>query len=238
MNIKVATYVDHQKEINYPIDFLKSVNPALIVYCSDENNQLNEDWRIIGKSIKEPNDISIAQNECIDDLFNHGADFVVWQQADVYISKIGQGILDEFCKIKNLNETLSLRTTMFRLFHHCGWTDFGVNAIGKEAWKATRNKFTGDGAYLGTAGAETNPTLDAAIDIGYLTIEQCRNHIKRHKITWQAKDDIIDLSDNEFIKAFVKRHNVKGIVSQNSEYYKLFCRMGFEREYHKIKEII
>jgi hypothetical protein len=237
MNVKYATYIDHQKEIGYPIEFLQSVNPDLIVFCSDIENQLKPDWIVASIKIFEPNDISNAQNWCIGHLFEQGYDFVVWQQADVYITPIGQRLIDEFIKPENIGKTMSLRTTMLRLFHHCGFTDFGVNVIGREAWASLNNKFSGDGAYLGTGGANTNPILDAAIDIGYLTIDQARNHIKQHKKTWQAEDNIVDLSDAEFVKALVKRHNVYGMIDLDS-FNSIVQLMKLENEFEKVKSMI
>ncbi len=38
MVIKYATYVDNQERINYPLSFILSKIPHLIVYSSDQDN--------------------------------------------------------------------------------------------------------------------------------------------------------------------------------------------------------
>lgn len=223
-----ATYIDHQQEIGYPVDYLKSKNADLLIF----------DGGMTGIYINKPSDIADAQNICIDLLFYKRADFVVWQQADILITEIGQNIINDFIENGSVYDTLSLRTTCMKLFHHCGYNDFGVTVIGREVWKHEQNKFTGDGAYLGTGGAETNPTVDAAIEIGYMGIDQSRRHVKQHKITWNADDPITELPDDEFVRQFVKRHNVKGLISKDSPYFKIVQEMGLEEDYEKVKNIM
>src|ERR1035437_8058260 len=125
MKIAYATYVDHQEEIVYPIDFLSSKIPGLIVYCSDKENQLQKDWRIIDHKITIPLDISIAQNKCVSHVFGTtDVDFVVYLQADIYITNIGHEIISDFCKLVNLNKYLALILTLFKFFHNGGSTHF------------------------------------------------------------------------------------------------------------------
>jgi len=89
MIIKYATYVDNQERVNYPLNFILSKIPNLIVYTSDQENynylkNNGIESKIINYKINEPIDISIAQNKCIDDLFkDESVDFVVWNQADI-----------------------------------------------------------------------------------------------------------------------------------------------------------
>ena len=243
MRIIYSTYIDHQAEIGYPVEYLKSKNDDLKVFCNEKESEriFELEVSILTKKIeiKQPSDIAIAQNHCIALLFKYWeCEFVVWQQADILITETGQQIITDFCKPENIDKTLSLRTTCFKLFHHCGYNDFGINVIGREAWKNPDNHFTQDGAYLGTGGAKTDPTIDAAIEIGYMGIDQSRRHIRQHKITWNVNDPITELPDEDFVKQFVKRHNVNGLISKDSAYYKIVQEMGLEADYEKVKQIV
>lgn len=241
MRIVYATYIDNQKEIEYPIVFIKSKITDLIVYCSDEENrQYLESQGIkakaIGIKIKSPIDISIAQNKCIDDIFLVNVpDFVVWIQADIYINKKGYEIIDDFCIPDNFDKTCALGLMHIKLFHHCGFSYYGVNVIGKNAWE--RIKYTDDGAYLGSGGADYCAKEDSTIDIGYMTIDQCRRHMKQHKITWNSDDIASSLNDKEFVKTVIKRHNHAGLITEDSPYFELIKEMGLVDEYYKLKSL-
>ncbi len=243
MNIIYATYIDNQAEIKYPIEFIVSKIPNLSVYCSDEKNQkiLFEQGinaRIIGVKINEPIDISIAQNKCIEDMFeNSKADFIVWVQADIHITERGFKIINDFCKEENLSQTCALGLLHIKLFHLCGYSYYGVNVIGRQAWE--RIKFTGDGAYLGSGGADycEQDYNDATIDIGYLSIEQCRNHFKQHRKTWNVIGEETE-NEEQFVKEVVRNNNHKGFIGEESKYYPLIVEMGLVEEYKKVKAII
>ncbi len=234
MKITHATYIDHQSEIQYPIAFLKQCNPRLIVFTNDDYKLGIPVWH----GINIPGDISIAQNKCCQFLFDEGYDIVVWQQADIYITEIGKQRIKEFVEIGDLSACLALNMTDFKMFHHCGYGSYGVNVIGKKAWEHPNNHFTGDGGFLGHAGAASCYVRDSTINIGYLSIEQCRRHIRRHKITWSSNDPICEWSDEEFVKAFVARHNVNGMPGYDTIYYKLFVEMGLYDEFERVKVIM
>ncbi len=242
MKIIYATYIDHQQEINYPINYLLKHNPELMVFCSDEENknycmQLGFMPKIIDFKIRQPGDIASAQNICIDLIFNvYNPDFVVWNQADIFITKKGAKIIEDFCVEKNLDQTAALGLMHIKLFHHCGFTYYGINVIGRDAWP--RIKFTGDGAYLGSGGADYCAKEDSSIDIGYLTIEQCRNHIRQHEKTWSSPEIISNQSDKEFVKTVLDRHNYSGLIAEDSEYFELIKDMGLVDEYNKVKELL
>ncbi len=91
MKVVYATYIDHQEDIHYPIAYLKHKCPELHVFCADQRQQdiLSESGiasEILGIGIIVGTDIPIVQNECIDRVFKtENADFVIWQQADIYI---------------------------------------------------------------------------------------------------------------------------------------------------------
>ncbi len=243
MNVVYATYIDNQEEIKYPIEFIKSKIPELVVFCSDEKNKnylLSQgiDAKIIGIKINDPIDISIAQNKCIEEIFSTTeASFVVWVQADIHITEKGFKVINDFCKLENITQTCALGLVHLKLFHLCGHSYYGVNVIGIEAWK--RVKFTGDGAYLGLGGADyfENDYNDDTIDIGYLTIEQCRNHFRQHKKTWKSTSEEI-VNEMEFVIDIVVRNNYKGLIKEDSKYFELIKEMGLVEEYNKVKAIV
>ncbi len=241
MKIVYATYIDNQEEIDYPIKFILSKIPTLIVYCSDEKNKnylktQGIESKIIGVKINSPIDISIAQNKCIDDIFETtNTDFVVWNQADVYITEIGNKIISDFCTEENISRTCSLGLLHLKLFHLCGFSYYGINVIGKKAW--TDIKFTGDGAYLGDGILDYSSKEYASVDIGYLTIEQCRRHLNQHRITWNSDDNICNEDDSDFVKTIIKNHNYNGLITEDSEYYALIKEMNLVDEYNKVKSL-
>ncbi len=73
---------------------------------------------------------------------------------------------------------------------------------------------------------------------GYMGIEQSRRHIRQHKITWNVADPITELPDEDFVKAFVKRHNVNGLMAKDSAYFKIVQEMELEDDYEKVKSIM
>jgi len=242
MKIAYATYVDHQAEIQYPIGFLKSKIPHLLVYASDDENRrvlLTQatEAKVIGIKINSPGDIATAQNACISDLFaNTDADYVIWNQADIFITDRGHQIIKDFCVPENLENTQALGLLHIKLFHYAGFTYYGVNIIGKKAWE--RIKFTGDGAYLGSGGADYCSKEHSSVDIGYLSIDQVRRHLSKHKQTWVSNDNVHELPTREFVTEFLRRHNDGGLIEQGSEHFKLIEDLGLTGEYFKIKEMI
>ena len=238
-----ATYIDNQKEIGYPIHYLTNTNPNLVIFTSDKENQnyilnsTSHHSNIIDFKIKNPGDIATAQNICIEKLFSlYGVDFIVWQQADIFIMPKGTSLIEEFCVEKNLDQTMALGLMHIKLFHNCGYSYYGVNVIGRKAWQ--RIKFTGDGAYLGSGGADYCAKEDATLDIGYLSTDQCRRHMAQHKKTWTSNDNTHELPDDEFVKEVLRKHNYSGIIEKDSDYYKLIVHMGYEEEYEKVKKIM
>lgn len=242
MKIVYATYVDHQEQIKYPLGFIISKIPQLIVYCSDEENRLYLEStgikaKVIGHKISIPLDISIAQNKCINDIFeNENPDFVVWNQADIHITTHGHDIINNFCVESNKHTAIALSLCHIKLFHLCGRSCFGVNAIGKDAWSFM--KYSGDGAYINNSGLEYRDEFETSIDIGYLSIEQCKNHLKQHIKTWTSNDPIHDWEDRRFIKEYIKRHNTGGLIKEDSEYYQLISEMGLIEQYNYLKSLI
>ena len=243
MIIKYATYVDNQERVNYPLNFILSKIPNLIVYTSDQENynylkNNGIESKIINYKINEPIDISIAQNKCIDDLFkDESVDFVVWNQADIQLTDLGKEKLNNFCIKENRDKHLALSLLHIKLFHLCGYSYFGINAIGRESWV---NKFTGDGAYIGN-GNENYTQKDykaETIDIGYLTIEQCKKHLSSHKNIWKNNNDIHLFSNDIFVKEFVKRNNFEGLIKENSEFYYLIEEMNLTEQYKEVCKLL
>lgn len=243
MIIKYATYVDNQKEIEYPLKFILSKFPDLIVYCSDEENynylKVNGiESKIIGQKIYKPLDISIAQNKCIDDIFlDESVNFVIWNQADILITDLGKKIISNFCIKENINKSIALSLLHIKLFHLCGYSYYGVNIIGRDSWI---NKYTGDGAYIGNGINNYNSDNYKAesIDIGYMSINQCKKHLLSHKNIWNKNDDIHLLDDYNFAKEFIKRNNFEGLIKKDSDFYYLINEMNLESDYKDIINIL
>ncbi len=129
----------------------------------------------------------------------------------------------------------SLRLIHFKLFFIYGYTYFGVNIIGRHAW-SDGARFTGDGAYIG-AGAPLADDRIASVDIGYLTIQQCKDHWRRHKITFASDDTSFEVDDLEFVRLIKDKYNWDGWMSEDSEYYELIKDIGLIDEYNRTKEL-
>lgn len=241
--IVFATYIDNQKEIEYPIRFLLSENPMLIVFSSDEENMkcLAEQEvmsTVIGKKIQSPSDIALAQNACIDYVFEKmNADFVIWQQADTYITEEGYEIIKKFCVQGNEHKSIALNNKHIRLFHLCHTDYFGVTVFGKEH----KHRFINDGACTEHTGGNQYYRMgsdNASIDIGYLSIEQCRKHLSQHKKTWGGGNDFSELSDKKFCEQFLRRNDVFGIIKKGTLNYELLRKLKLLTEYEQVKEFV
>lgn len=240
MKIVYATYVDNQKEINYPVKFILQEIPDMIVFASDQENRdylqsQGVESRIIDQKIIAANDISIAQNKCIDEIFKtEDADFVVWVQADTYITPEGRHLINKFCISGNEDKSFALNLTHLRLFHICHTDYFGVTIFGKNETA----RFTGDGAHTPITGQNADARLGsntASIDIGYLTIKQCRDHLAQHKKTWNSGDDLANLSNRTFIEQFLKRNDVMGMIQYNDIFHQLIVKLNLINDYNYVK---
>lgn len=250
MNIKYATYVDHHPEIQYPVDFQLKENPELIIYCSDKANQ---DYlarsgicaEIINFKITNPADIATAQNICLKRTFErHNPDYVVWVQADIYITEFGHKLIKEFCEANpNCDTAAALMIQHLRLFIIACQSVFGITVIGKNS----NVEFQFDGAYVNgyqTIGSfELTERNDIpAVDIGYLTIDQYKRHRIRHNITWRENDNNINATDKQYLK-FVLRRDAglignNTILPKNTYLYSLIEKMGLTQEYNKIHNLL
>ncbi len=243
MKIIYATYIDNQKEINYPLDLLIKEIPNLFVFISDVNElshflktqNTSVERQVIDFKIKSHLDISTAQNKCIDFLFNKlEADFVVWVQADTYITKEGFELIKHACDINNKSICVSLRVRHLKLFHVCHSDYFGVTIIGSKS----KERFIGDGAYTQNSGKNQLGSEDCTIDIGYLSVEQTRAHLTRHQTTWGKKESILSMNDKDFTKALLKRQSVEKMITEKDElYYSLIVKMGLVAQYNSFERI-
>ena len=242
MKITYATYLDHQKDIGYPIEFLMSKIPNLKVYCSDQENQdflahQGVDAEIIGISIVNPGSIAQAQNKSLDRAFEtEEADYVVWVQADTHITEEGFDIIKKVCIPGNESKSFALNVKHLRLFHICQSDYYGVTIFGRDH----KQRFVLDGAwteYTGDTGDSRLGSECATIDIGYITIDQCKRHLIKHKTTWGNNNDFLKklvggkLSDKEFTQEYLKRSNVHGVIQEGDIYHDLIMEMGYGEEY-------
>lgn len=234
------TYVDNQREIQYPIAFLKKENPSLIVFCSDRENQkaLYEEGIesiIIDKKITSPADIAHAQNACIEyAIWAWDPDFIIYQQADVWMAPEGQKAIDGFCEFEhNIDEQQALYLRHIRLFQIGNVSHWGVNVFGKNFKK----RFIDDGASMNHW--DGFGSKDGSVDIGYLSIDQYKRHLRKHAITWSSDSKIFDLPDQEFVKEIFKRETapmtLSGFPEEGSIYYDLYERMGLLKEFEIVK---
>ena len=250
MNIKYATYVDHQAEIQFPVEFLSKGIPGLLVYCSDAENQKvllssGVSAEVVGFKISSPSDVGDAQNLCVDRVFrDHNPDFVVWVQADMCVTSVGHEKIREYCE-GNLgcDGAACLRIHHLRLFIPTIGTVFGVTVIGRNS----RERFLGDGAYVGVFDVIEPPgDVPLVVDIGYLTIEQYKRHRRRHIITWaddrneRAKraDGFGDLEYLEFVLDRDKDILVDNkVVPRGSYLHDFIVNMGLGSEYDRVERL-
>lgn len=242
MKIVFATYIDHQKEIGYPLGFQLKEIPSLRVFCStgEEQAYLQEAYpkiqpTIIDHSIGSPEDIATAQNKCLDYLFVEGWDFVVWVQADIYLTEEAKRLVREVCIERNLHAAVTLKTRHLRLFYIAGTTYFGVNIVGR----LCAGRFLQDGSH--TSGAVSIGSDDCTIDIGYLSVQQCKNHLKRHAKTWNSTNNNYEWSDQDFVRDMLKPelgNGLNGLIPEGSVYWDLVVRMGMEEDYKYLKTLL
>lgn len=245
--VAFATYIDNQEIIDYPVKFLMEQIPDLMVFVSDhaEADYLRSqgvnpkhNFYIINQKIKSPLDISKAQNTCVNAVFAHGFDFVVWVQADMYPTAEAMNIVKRVCVPGNEDVAYGLTVRHLRLFHVSTINNWGVTILGNKC----PDRFMYDGAHVGTAG---NPAIggpDAVIDIGYLSITQYKNHLRQHVKTWNSDNHNYLLTDEEFVKEIVD-YNKKNVglydyIQKDSLYYKIVKSLNMEAEYEKVKQIM
>lgn len=252
MNIIYQTYVDHHQEIKFPLEFLLKRHPELIIYTSDSENaihcaNLNTDIRrgpnplVIGQKINRPEDIATAQNKCVNYTLNaFNPDYIVHVQADVYISSGAQKIIDEFCNTDNLDNSMHLKMQHVRLGLIVDRTYFGATVIGKNCG----DRFIADGAYLNRHNIIGDHETSTAYDIGYLTIDQYRNHIRRHAVTWNSDIKPDKMSPSDIAVHAYKTHS--GAFEQFgrqwfdsiAEFDYVVDNMGIRDEYFNTKRVM
>lgn len=239
--IVFATYIDNQKEIQYPIAFIYDAITKkgydMIVFASDEENKLALDRYgavNIDFKIKTHLDISTAQNKCIDSVFAvEKPDFVVWVQADTFITKEGFDIIDAHCTKGLEHLCFALKVQHLRLFHVCHSDYFGVTVIGRKS----KERFIGDGAFTPNSGKNQIGSNSATIDIGYLTIEQCKMHLNMHQKTWSKQCKFLNLEEREFSKSFLKQNDVYRMIQEDDEFYHILVDMGLVQKFNAFKRI-
>ena len=248
MKIVYATYLDHQEKIQYPINFIKKQNPDMLVYCSDRENKeylrgQGVESIICGIKIVNPGSIATAQNVCLEDAFKRTeADYVVWVQADTYITEEGYRIIKKACIPGNEDKSFALNVKHIRLFHICQSDYYGVTIFGKNH----KGRFVLDGAWTTHTGDVADSRLGSeccTIDIGYITIEQCKRHLKQHKKTWGNSNNFLirverdELTDKEFVHGYLKMCNVFSVIQEGDIYHKLITEMGLVDEFIKTREL-
>lgn len=243
MKIAYATYIDNQEVIGYPIRFILSEHPQIKVFCSDDHEkeilkQEGIDAEPIWIKIHSPEDIAHAQNHCLNLLFSQDNDYVVWVQADMYMTPEVANIVKRVCVPGNESAVYGVTVRHLRLFHISTINNWGVTIVGKNC----PDRFYSDGAHVGSAG---NPAIggpDAVIDIGYLSITQYSNHLRQHAKTWSSDNHNYLLPDEEFVRDVID-YNKRSVglyefIREDSIYWPLVEKMGMVEEYKKVKQIL
>lgn len=239
-----ATYTDKQEIIQFPVGFLKSEIPQLLVFASDEKEKkylLSQGVpsAVIDFKITDKYSIATAQNLCVDKVFKElNADFVVWLQADTYPTQEARKLIEDFTgNAQNLGKCIDFKVRHIRLFHTLNdSTHFGCTVIGRHC----PSRFVFDGCSV--ENVKTIDTEDLCVDIGYLSIEQTRRHLDSHADVWKFGEKYNPPADDKlFALHLLERNklgeNLGGIIEEGSHYFDLICRMGLEKEYEKVKEI-
>ena len=238
-----ATYLNNIPEIPYPIGFLKSQLPDLIVFCGTEKDKqylLSQGIPsiCIDYPIKCKEDISAAQNICVDKIFNQlDCSFLVFTQADIFITEEGHRLIKEWCVEENLGKVADLKVRGVRLFFLTKSHHYGVTLWGRGAEK--KHRYIGDGSYVNDFKT-LESSEDTCVDIGYLSIENSRAHIKKQCETWNLPHVVVSDDNHEFTKTMIERNageNLVGFIKKGTPHYDLICKMGLEKEYEKVKEI-
>jgi hypothetical protein len=248
MKIVYQTYIDNQSAIDYPIEFLYKKHPGLIVYVSDEEHKnLLSKYNpiVVDQHVRKPNDISVAQNKCLKKTKElESPDFIVHVQADMYISSLGQKLIDDFCVDDNIGSCSTLRVQHVRLGLKTHRTYFGVTIVGSDS----KSEFVGDGAYTNANSIlGEHDDISPAYDIGYITIPQYYKHIKRHAITWSGTSSYrvdFDLDDIEVVDhaLFNFTHDIKerdfAFFDENQECNAVIDGLDFRVEYDRTKQLV
>ena len=247
MNIQYGTFLDNLSIIQYPIKLIKSELPQLVIFCSDEKERadialvLGQDIGIvISKKIKTPGDIAEAQNLGVKHLFDQGADYVVWVQADMLTTSAGFDTINSTCVPGNEHIAAGLKVQHCRLFHRSIVSNWGVSIIGKNCL----TKFVGDGAYLGEGGMPVPESGEkvGAIDIGYMTITQYKNHLSQHVKTWNSDNHNYLLPDKEFLENILQHNRTSvglyELLDASSPDYYIIEKLNAQEEYNKVKNLL
>jgi hypothetical protein len=192
--ISCNIYVDNQEIINYPIyEIIQKLDfiDYIFIYCGDQIShdiiqQLVKDPRItieiINFKIRQPDDIAIAQNMCIEltkKKVNTG--YILILQADTQITPAGKQYILEW--IANpTGPAISFITQHVKLYIETYTTNWGADLIEINAI----NRYIGDGAYL-SPNPDTYGESAGFIDIGYMSSDIWYKKIKQHRLTWNSE---------------------------------------------------
>ena len=251
-------YVDNQEIIEYPISYiLKNLDfvDKFLLFGGDDTstnilrdvtaNIYNKEIINIKKKILLPNDISIAQNLCLDYTFNNvKPDFLISLQADILFNEEGIRQIKSFMK-NPIYPFKYFNIEHVKMFIKCGRTNFGAVLMRGDC----REKFVGDGAYLAKSGGHNDNKLIECFDIGYLSPEIWAKKLRRHGITWNSPK-ALDQAErcfkqrNNFIKemsAYVKNSiGCFGLLkeSEDIEWFKIIDDLNLRSGYNAVLDQI
>lgn len=167
-----ATFVNNSEFYKYPVKLWKQALDGFELKIFK------------GRKVNEPMDISIIQNECLEELFKDYHN-VFWVQADIIFIP---GMKDMIMSC--VGNDVCFQVSHVKRYYLQDVTHFGIALVNKE-------RFEGDGAYM--EHYAVHPVI-TAVDAGYFGEENYRNHVKQQSDIWKQpippyrKDTIIEPS--------------------------------------------
>lgn len=246
MNNCVFTFISNQDIVQYPIDLIFRNFKCDKFLFVNKGDKINTDAKIIEAElrIEKPDDISVAQNYCLDWLRkNTNYDFYIHPQADIYLPEEDAKTLNKRLQVLSKSGAYKIEIDRVRLYYECEPMSFGFQVIGKNC----PYNYIGDGAYLDKYFGTTTDLLKgiSAIDVGYFGLENYRRHAKNHSEVWRNTICDFAMHDKE-LKEFIslvknkaiKREGYKGVIIDPQDYVEIFDYFNLHGEFEEIKNLL
>jgi len=269
----IGIYVDRMDIIHYPIAYVSKALDwfdQIYWFGSDPANTatleqlkhphpLSSKIRIVDlhHKIREPNDIGIAQNKCMQYMHdNDSATYLASQQADLCIVEDGIDILRKWTQ--NISRAVACLPAMQNKFfcetcpnpNGCVimHRDCRYDAPG-DGWDV---KCYRDGKFIGPVSTPATNRARPMLDLGYISIAAYRMKLIGHATIWPDYDwkrvllDIFNKDRRAGVKAALTRVSqydfggkpLKMVSCEDPKYKRLINDLGLHEDYLLIKTLI
>ena len=226
MRTAVGTYVDHIDVVLYPVAFLTNswhIFDKLYWFASDHNNaviltSIRESHAlrdrieivVLNHKIIHPNDIGVAQEKAYE-IMRAGVDYVVYQQADLYITQYGVSEIQKWLATSPA-DAVAVRVMQNQLFCETWYNPNGVMIIPTrfnysspgDGWlNYVRDQTTSD---INIVLAERDITKRLALDLGYLSIDTYYRKMVNHNRIWPS-------AEKDIMIALLRTDKYRGVIA-------------------------